>query len=55
MMWDSLPDILAAKNAKIPSIVVTYGYSAIPIQKLGADHVIRRFRDLPAALRDVLD
>jgi len=55
MIGDSLLDILAAKNTKIPSIVVTYGYSAIPIQKLGADHVIRRFRALPAALRDVLD
>ena len=55
MIGDSLPDILAAKNAKVPSIAVTYGYSAIPVHKLGANGVIRRFRDLPLALKKVLD
>jgi len=54
MIGDSLPDILAAKNAHVPSIAVTYGYSAIPVRKLGADALIRRFRDLPSALNEVI-
>lgn len=54
MIGDSLPDILAAKNAKVPSIAVSYGYSTIPAKKLGADAVIRNFRDLPSALDCVL-
>ncbi len=53
MIGDSLPDILAAKNAKISSIAVSYGYCPIAVEKLGADAVIRRFRDLPSALKDI--
>jgi len=53
MIGDSLPDILAAKNAKISSIAVSYGYCPIAVEKLGADAVIRRFKDLPSALKDI--
>ena len=53
MIGDSLPDILAAKNAKVRSIAVCYGYSSIPVEKLGADCVIRSFRDMPSALNQI--
>lgn len=55
MVGDSLPDILAAKNANVPSIVVSYGYSTLSVEKLGADIVIRNFRDFLPALDCILD
>jgi len=50
MVGDSRPDVLAAKNAKVPSIVMTYGYSTIPVIKLGADVILRNFREIPSTL-----
>ena len=51
MVGDSRPDVLAAKNAKVPSIVMSYGYSTIPVIKLGADCILRNFREIPSALK----
>jgi len=53
MVGDSRPDILAAKNAKVPSIVMSYGYSTIPVIKLGADRILRNFREIPSALKQL--
>lgn len=53
MIGDSLPDVQAAKNAKVPVIVMSYGYSTTPVEKLGADRILRRFRDVPSALKDL--
>ncbi len=50
MIGDSINDILAARNAGIPSIAVTFGYSDVPVTELGADHVISRFSELNAEL-----
>lgn len=47
MVGDSRPDILSARNAKVPSIVMSYGYSTIPVVKLGADRILRNFREIP--------
>jgi len=47
MVGDSRPDILSARNAKVPSIVMAYGYSTIPVVKLGADRILRNFREIP--------
>lgn len=47
MVGDSRPDILSARNAKVPSILMAYGYSTIPVVKLGADRILRNFRDIP--------
>jgi len=47
MVGDSRPDILSARNAKEPSIVMAYGYSTIPVVKLGADRILRNFREIP--------
>lgn len=46
MVGDSINDILAAKNAGIPSIAVPFGYSDIPVDMLGADRVIGHFDEL---------
>lgn len=46
MVGDSINDILAAKNAGIPSIAVPFGYSDIPVDMLGADQVIAHFDEL---------
>ncbi|HEV7434279.1 MAG TPA: HAD family hydrolase [Pseudorhizobium sp.] len=46
MVGDSINDILAARNARIPSIAVTFGYSDVPVEDLGADHIIGDFADL---------
>ena len=50
MVGDSDNDILAAKDAGIPSVAVSFGYTAIPPAELGADAVIDHFSDLPAAV-----
>lgn len=55
MIGDSAPDILAAKNADIPSILMRYGYSNSPPERLGATHILRHFRDIPACIETILE
>jgi len=47
------PDSLAAKAANVPCILMAYGYSTVPFEHLGADVVLRRFRDIPSALQNM--
>ena len=47
---DSETDIAAAKNAGLPSVLVTFGYCHVPFDSLGADAVIDHFDDLDEAL-----
>ncbi|NTC82311.1 HAD-IA family hydrolase [Agrobacterium tumefaciens] len=46
MVGDSINDILAAKNAAVPSIGVTFGYSDVPMAELEPDVVIDDFATL---------
>lgn len=46
MVGDSINDILAAKNAAVPSIGVTFGYSDVPMAELEPDVVIDDFAAL---------
>lgn len=48
---DSIYDIMAAKNAGIPSIAVSFGFLMEPVETLGADAVIDHFGELLATLR----
>lgn len=41
---DSINDVLAAKGAGLPCIVVSFGYSRTPVSDLGADLVVDHFR-----------
>ena len=50
MIGDSAPDVLAASAAGVPSILMRYGYAGTPADRLRADIVLRRFRELPGAL-----
>ncbi len=50
MVGDSPNDVLSARRAGLPVIVVGYGYSRVPPAELGADAVIEHFAELPAAL-----
>ncbi|WP_428029480.1 HAD-IA family hydrolase [Ancylobacter sp.] len=43
MVGDSLTDVLAAKNANVPSIVVPFGYTETPAEELGADVFIAHY------------
>ena len=51
MIGDSPNDVAAALNAAVPVIAVAYGYRRVAAEDLGADVLIERFSDLPAALR----
>jgi phosphoglycolate phosphatase len=50
MIGDSENDILAAIDAGVRSVAVSFGYTHLPVDELGADAVIDRFEDLPEAL-----
>ena len=50
MVGDSWPDVRAAHNARVFSVLVTYGYSADPQIRLRADARLRNFRDLTPTL-----
>lgn len=54
MIGDSAPDIDAARAARIPSVCVTFGYTRVPPQELGADVLISHFDELPGALARLL-
>ncbi|MDO1584572.1 HAD family hydrolase [Rhizobium oryzicola] len=46
LIGDSINDILAAKNAEVASIGVTFGYSDVPVASLEPGHVISHFNQL---------
>lgn len=54
MVGDSDTDITTARNARIPCIAVTFGYTPVPVTQLGADIVIDHYRDFMPALAQVL-
>ena len=54
LVEDSETDIITAKAAEIPVIAVSFGYTDIPPAALGADALIHKFEDLPAAAMDLL-
>lgn len=54
IVGDSINDILAAKNANVPSIGVTFGYTDVPMAELEPDVVIDDFDALTPALFEKL-
>ena len=54
MVGDSINDILAAKNANVPSIGVTFGYTDVPMAELKPDVVIDNFDALTPTLFEKL-
>ncbi len=51
MVGDNENDVAAARAARVPVIVVAFGYARVPAADLGADAVIEHFAELPAAIR----
>lgn len=50
MVGDSLNDVLSAKAAGLPVVLLSLGYTRIPVEELGGDVVIDSFAELPQAL-----
>ena len=50
MIGDSENDLLTARAAGLPCILVSFGYTPVPARDLGADKVIDHMGELPAAL-----
>jgi phosphoglycolate phosphatase len=48
---DSIYDVMAAKNAGVPSVAVSFGFLHAPVEELGADAVIDHFDELVETLQ----
>jgi phosphoglycolate phosphatase len=55
MVGDSANDIDTARAAGIKVVAVDFGYTEIPVSRLGPDRVISHFDDLPAAITALVD
>ena len=53
VVGDSENDLLAARAARLPVIVVTFGYSRKPVQDLGADALVERLEQIPQVLSEL--
>ena len=54
MIGDSVNDALGARNAGVPCVLVSFGYTEDPVETLGADLVIHSFLDVPRACISLL-
>ena len=54
MVGDSINDALSANRAKVPALMVSFGYTEEPVETLGGDLVIHSFLDVPKACIDLL-
>lgn len=54
MVGDAGPDVGVARRANVPVVGVTFGYTETPITDLKPDCVISHFRDLPAAVEQLM-
>jgi phosphoglycolate phosphatase len=50
---DSETDVATARNAGVPIVVVSFGYSRKPAAELGGDKLIGHFSELPGELDDL--
>lgn len=54
MIGDSVTDLDAARNCRVPCVLMDYGYTDVPAAELGADIVLSDFRDMPRAAESLL-
>jgi phosphoglycolate phosphatase len=54
MVGDAATDAGAARAAEIPLILVSFGYTEIPVAELGADVLIHSYDELPGACAALL-
>jgi len=50
MIGDSETDYLTARNATVPSVLFTFGYTERPLTELSPDALLDHYRDLPATI-----
>lgn len=50
---DSIYDVMAAKNASVPSVAVNFGFLHGPVAELGADAIIDHFEELIDCLQRI--
>ncbi len=55
MIGDTDTDLKTARNAEIPCILTSFGYSHIPVARLKPDVIVDRFEQIPAALERCLN
>lgn len=55
MVGDSANDIDVARAARVPVIAVDFGYTEVPVSRLGPDRIIDGFDKLPAAVLDIVN
>ncbi len=54
MVGDSMTDVLTGKNARVPVIVVPFGYTDTPAEELGGDVLIDHYDLLPGTVERLL-
>ena len=54
MVGDAAPDAGAARDAGMPCILTTFGYTPVPVETLGGDVLIDAFEDVEEAIDGVL-
>lgn len=54
MVGDAAPDAEAARDAGMPCILTTFGYTPVPVETLGADVLIDAFEDVEEAVDGLL-
>lgn len=53
MIGDSMTDVVTARAAGAPCVLVSYGFTPVPARELGADAVLDDFSQLPEALHQL--
>ncbi len=53
LVGDSPVDVATAKAAGVPAVVLTHGYSRVPHDELGAEHLLHCLDALPPLLREM--
>jgi phosphoglycolate phosphatase len=54
MVGDSITDVQAARNANIPVVLVSFGYTNEKASALGADAVFDHYHELPALAAEIM-
>jgi phosphoglycolate phosphatase len=54
MVGDAAPDAEAARDAGMPCILATFGYTPVPVEELGGDVLIDAFEDVEEAIDGLL-
>ncbi|HEX3430507.1 MAG TPA: HAD-IA family hydrolase [Rhizomicrobium sp.] len=54
MIGDSTTDFRTARAARVPVILLTYGYTPDPVETLGADAIADEFAELPQLVGHIL-